>query len=280
MKIAVASGKGGTGKTTVSISLALSLKQPVTYLDCDVEEPNGELFLKLTDEAVEPCYVLVPEVDTERCNGCGDCAELCQFNAIVSQGRYAMVFPELCHSCGGCIRICPHGALSPVNYKIGQIKAAQHEHIHYVQGKLDIGMAMSPPLIKAVKDLVVATDITILDSPPGTSCPMITTVQDADFVLLVTEPTPFGLHDLRLAVETVRELTRPFAVIVNRCDDKHSMVHDYCAQESIEVVLTIPDSLAIARASSCGQTLVSVCPELKAEFRQLVQRIGQWDSGG
>lgn len=273
MKIAVASGKGGTGKTTVSVSLALSADVPVQYLDCDVEEPNGELFLKPEESVTTPSCVLVPKIDTNLCDGCGDCAELCQFNAIASQGEYAMVFPELCHSCGGCVRVCTHHAIEEIPYKIGTLKTGKTQHIHYIQGKLDIGVTMSPPLIREVKCAGKTEELTILDCPPGTSCPMIVTVRDADFVLLVTEPTPFGLNDLKLAVETMRELARPFAVIINRDEKGNRLIDDYCSDEKIDIAMKIPNNREVATACSNGETLLSIWPEYKAKFRQLIGEI-------
>lgn len=275
MKIAVASGKGGTGKTTVSVSLAQSVEQPVYYLDCDVEEPNGDLFLHPEVMSVIPSTVLVPEVDIEKCNGCGDCAELCQFNAIVSQGEFAIIFPELCHSCGGCRRVCPHDAITEIDYQIGEIKTGQADHIKYIQGKLDIGISVSSLLIKDViqRGCEEFDGLMILDCPPGTACPMVGTVREADFVLLVTEPTPFGLHDLKLAVETVRELDLPFSVIINRYNDGNTLIDDYCAEEAIDIALVIPESREIATASSDGHSLISVRPDLKENFVKVLKNI-------
>ncbi len=273
MKIAVASGKGGTGKTTLSVALANAVKQSVQYLDCDVEEPNGNLFLHPQVLAREVITVPIPEVNRSLCNACGECAELCQFNAIVTQGQYALVFPELCHSCGGCIKVCPENAITEIEKPIGSLTRGRSGNIEYIQGKLDIGNAMSPPLIRAVKAEEREDCLTIIDCPPGTSCPMIVTVRDADFVLLVTEPTPFGLHDLKLAVETVRELQRPFAVIINRADAGDDRVEQYCRNENINVLLRIPETRIAAEASSRGETILSVFPEMEEELRAMLAKI-------
>ncbi len=273
MKLAIASGKGGTGKTTLSVALALAVDREVQYLDCDVEEPNGKLFLHPQADSVETVSVPVPYVDRSLCSGCGDCSDICQFNAIVSQGDYAITFPELCHSCGGCTRVCPDEAITEVMHPIGSLTIGRAGQIHCVQGMLDVGVAMSTPLIRAVKEHVTQDGVSIIDSPPGTSCPMIETVRDADFVLLVTEPTPFGLHDLKIAVKTVRELDRPFAVIINRGDQTENCVDAFCEEEGVEVLLRIPENRAIARAYSRGETMLSVLPDLKSELNQVLLKI-------
>lgn len=280
MKIAVASGKGGTGKTTLSVALALVAPQPVMLLDCDVEEPNGHIFLKLDAMGTEPVTVLVPEVDAGACTACGACMRLCRFNAIISLGSKALVFPELCHSCGGCARVCPSGAISEIPQRIGTIDSGTVEHVTLVQGRLDVGHAMATPLIRAVKRHAGLAMPTITDCPPGTSCPMITAVRGADFVILVTEPTPFGLHDLTLAVETVRSLGIPFGVIVNRSDTGDSRVADYCLHEEIPVLLSIPENRRAAEAYSRGESILSAMPDLAAALREIWRRIGLQPGGG
>ena len=273
MRIAIASGKGGTGKTTLSVALANAVKQHVQYLDCDVEEPNGDLFLHPEIQTVEDITVPIPEVDISRCSGCGDCADICQFNAIVTQGSYAMVFPELCHSCGGCSKVCPDNAITEIDQPIGVLSKARSGQIEYIQGRLDIGKAMSPPVIRAVKNAAIDNCLTIIDCPPGTSCPMMVTVSDADFVLLVTEPTAFGLHDLKLAVETVRQLQRPFAVIINRADSGDKLVEQYCRDEQINILLRIPENRIAAQASSRGESILSVFPNLEKELCVMLKKI-------
>jgi len=272
MKLAIASGKGGTGKTTVSVALALSAESAVTYLDCDVEEPNGKLFLQPEVESSQNVSVSVPVVNRNRCTGCGDCADICQFNAIVTQGEYAMVFPELCHSCGGCVYVCPERAITEEMHPIGSLNRGQAGNVRYIEGLLNVGVSMATPVIDAVKDHA-SEGVTIIDSPPGTSCSMVSTVRDADFVLLVTEPTPFGLHDLKIAVKTLEELKRPFAVIINRFEETDNCVDRFCADEGIAVLLRIPDNRKVAEAYSRGESLLSALPELKDEFSQLLSAI-------
>lgn len=272
MKLAIASGKGGTGKTTVSVALALSAESAVTYLDCDVEEPNGKLFLQPEVESSQNVSVPVPVVNRNRCTGCGDCADICQFNAIVTQGEYAMVFPELCHSCGGCVYVCPERAITEEMHPIGSLNRGQAGNVRYIEGLLNVGVSMATPVIDAVKDHA-SEGVTIIDSPPGTSCSMVSTVRDADFVLLVAEPTPFSLHDLKIAVKTLEELKRPFAVIINRFEETDNCVVRFCADEGIAVLLRIPDNRKVAEAYSRGESLLSALPELKDEFSQLLSAI-------
>ncbi|EGQ8101163.1 TPA: ATP-binding protein [Vibrio parahaemolyticus] len=272
MKLAIASGKGGTGKTTVSVALALSAESAVTYLDCDVEEPNGKLFLQPEVESSQNVSVPVPVVNRNRCTGCGDCADICQFNAIVTQGEYAMVFPELCHSCGGCVYVCPERAITEEMHPIGSLNRGEAGNVRYIEGLLNVGVSMATPVIDAVKDHA-SEGVTIIDSPPGTSCSMVSSVRDADFVLLVTEPTPFGLHDLKIAIKTLEELKRPFSVIINRFEDTDNCVDQYCADEDIAVLLRIPESRKAAEAYSRGESLLSALPELKDEFSQLLSVI-------
>lgn len=272
MKIAIASGKGGTGKTTVSVALAQAFGEPVCLIDCDVEEPNSAFFLKPETESIQNVTVPVPDIDSQKCIACGACSNLCVFNAIAVAGKSAMVFPELCHSCGGCTRICPENAITEKPLKIGQLKRGITGSIMAIEGKLKIGCAMAPPLIRAAKKAAPDLPI-IIDAPPGTSCPMITAVSGCDFVILVTEPTPFGLNDLKLAVETVQTLELPFGIIINRSDAGDDRVVEYCQREKISILLQIPESRKIAQAYSRGDSILSAEPELKNKFRTLLQTI-------
>lgn len=275
MVIAVASGKGGTGKTTVALNLARSVNQPVSLLDCDVEEPNAHLFLP-TDLVEEKVVTLpVPEVVGALCNGCGECGKICEYNAIVSFGKKPMIFPEMCHGCGGCIKVCPRGALREIDRRIGVIETTTSENIHLTQGRLDIGISTVPPLIAAVRKHASNHLLTILDAPPGTSCPVVASLRETDFVLLVTEPTPFGLHDLTLAVEMVRELKIPFGVVVNRSGVGDDRVHQYCQKEEIPLLLEIPDDRRIAEAYSRGELIVDALPEYKPLFQELQRQLSQ-----
>lgn len=280
MKLAIASGKGGTGKTTLAVALAQACLGPVYLLDCDVEEPNSHLFLSPNFTRKKTVTVAVPQIDEQRCTHCGQCADFCQFNAIVALPKQTMIFTELCHSCGGCVPICPTNALSETDKAIGTIERGRRDQITLIKGTLDIGQAMSPPVIRAVKKQIKPNYLTIIDCPPGTSCPMITAVRDADFVLLVTEPTPFGLHDLTLAVETLRQLKLPFGVVLNRCDIGDQGVVNYCRQEPIPIMLQIPDAREVAVAYSQGKGLLDALPELKPQLQRLLNTISQRQHGG
>jgi len=273
MQIAIASGKGGTGKTTLSIALAQAWDGPVQLLDCDVEEPNAALFLNLASTTEQAVSVPVPVVDSSRCTGCGQCSKICQFNALAVAGRTVLVFDDLCHSCGGCERICPEHAITEQPRSVGKIVRGQSGNIQFTEGRLNIGHAMAPPVIRAVKKAADPELPVLIDCPPGTSCPMITAVKGSDYVILVTEPTPFGLHDLILAVETVRLLNLPFGVLINRSDAGDNRVVEYCEKENIRLLLQIPESRKIAEAYSRGETLLSAAPELRPVFQEMIQVI-------
>jgi MinD superfamily P-loop ATPase len=272
MILAVASGKGGTGKTTVSVNLARVLGSEVMLLDCDVEEPNCHLFLKSSAVDASIVGIPVPQVDESKCNSCGECSAFCVYHAIASFGTKPLVFPEMCHGCGGCARVCPRIAISEIDHRIGIVETAQAGNITLIQGRLDIGVAVAPPLIRAVKDRLQNGRPAILDSPPGTSCPVISAIRGADLVVLVTEPTPFGLHDLRLAVDMVRELALPFGVVVNRVGIGDDRVHVYCREEKIPVLLDIPDDRRIAEAYSRGELIVDALPEYRNLFLSLMAK--------
>jgi len=276
MKIAVASGKGGTGKTTVATNLALVASRDgrsVAYLDCDVEEPNGALFLKPRIDETRPVQVSIPEVDRSRCTACGQCGQICQYSAIVVMKGNVLVFPELCHGCAGCWLVCPAGAITETHRQTGQLELGQAGKVQFAQGLLNIGEVMSPPVIGAVKATAPDVDVLIVDSPPGTSCPVIESVRDADFVVLVTEPTPFGLNDLKLAVEMVRALELPFAVVVNRADMGDDQTRHYCRQEGIDIIAEIPDDRQVAEAYSRGEMACDVIPRYRNLYGDLLAEL-------
>jgi len=276
MQIAVASGKGGTGKTTIAINLACSIGRmgkDAQYLDCDVEEPNGHIFLKPDIEKTENVTIGVPEVDMEKCNGCGKCGQLCQYSAIICLKDTVMTFEQLCHSCGGCMAVCPQAAIREKQRKIGIAEFGRADGIYYGAGRLDIGAIQSPALIKHVRRKAINNGTVIIDVPPGTSCPVIEAVKGADFVLLVTEPTPFGLNDLELAVEMVRELNIPFAVAINRCDIGDDRVVRYCQQQDIEILLEIPNDRLVAEVYSQGIKIIDALPGYEEKFLQLYEKI-------
>ncbi|MBN1488484.1 MAG: ATP-binding protein [Phycisphaerae bacterium] len=272
MRIAVASGKGGTGKTTVATNLAYVASldgQSVAYVDCDVEEPNGHLFLKPEITSRSPVARQVPEVDPAKCTLCGLCGEICQYSAIVPVGQTVLVYPELCHACGGCVLVCPSGAIAEQPREIGRLETGRAGAIHFVHGLLNIGEAMSPPLIRQVKQAAPDADIVLIDAPPGTSCPVIESVRGADYVLLVTEPTPFGLHDLKLAVEMVRALKMAFGVVINRAGMGDNETATYCRANRIEIIEEIPDDRRIAEAYSRGVMMCEALPEYRSLFEKL-----------
>ena len=274
MILAVASGKGGTGKTTVSVNLARTIGSGVQLLDCDVEEPNAHLFLRGLKTGSEIVTIPIPEVDESLCDACGECGRFCRYHAIVSFGSSPLVFPEMCHGCGGCALVCPRGAIRETGRRVGVVETQEVDGITLVQGRLDIGVAMAPPLIRAVKSRMKNKGMTvILDAPPGTSCPVIATLRGSDFVLLVTEPTPFGLHDLRLAVDMVRELGIPFGVVVNRMGIGDDRVHRFCREQEIPILLEIPDDRRIAEAYSRGELVVDALPEYLSHFATLLWNI-------
>jgi MinD superfamily P-loop ATPase len=279
VNIAIASGKGGTGKTTVAVNLAQVISGPVQLLDCDVEEPNCALFLSPKIEESETVGIPIPQVDEALCTACGECGKFCEFNAIISFKTTPLVFPELCHGCGGCLKVCPEHAICEVDRPIGVVEKGFVGDIGFVQGRLKVGEAMSPPLIAAVKRHFVDKGVTIIDSPPGTSCPVIEAVRGCDMVVLVTEPTPFGLADLVLAVGAVREMQIPFGVVVNRADVGDSRVSDYCDLEKIPVFLEIPNDRRVAECYSRGQTIVDGLPEMSVLFEDLFSAILKHHSG-
>jgi MinD superfamily P-loop ATPase len=275
MILSVASGKGGTGKTLVATSLALSLcgSQPVQLLDCDVEEPNAHILLRPVVEASQPVTVPVPAVDKEKCTYCGLCSDVCAYNAIAVARKVILTFPELCHGCGACSFICPRDAVAEVQREVGVIEKGHAGEISFVGGRLNVGEAMASPVIRAVKDSADPTATVIIDAPPGTSCPVVETIRGSDFCLLVTEPTPFGLSDLATAVEVVRQIGAPLGVVINRDGSGDDAVSEFCAQQQIPVLMRILFDRRIAEAYCRGQTLVAAAPHWRQAFRDLFERI-------
>lgn len=273
MIISIASGKGGTGKTTVATNLAVSLNRDVRVLDCDVEEPNAHLFLHPEITETEEVSTFIPEVQEELCNGCKKCAEICRFRALTVIAGKVLVFQELCHSCYGCVEVCPENAIVEGERVLGVLESGRSGDVGFSHGCLKIGEAMAPPLIKKVRSHEKKAKNTIIDAPPGTSCPVIAAMHGADFVLLVTEPTPFGLHDLRLAVEAVNLLGIPSGLVINRADMGNNRVKEYAEKQNLPVLMEIPFDRKIAEAYSTGKLVVEVMPEYEEQFRDLFRRI-------
>lgn len=275
MKIAIASGKGGTGKTTVSSNLAVYLSETksVVLSDLDVEEPNSGLFIQGELFHSEDKYKMIPAWEEDTCSLCGNCQKVCNYHAIIQLGSQILVFPELCHSCFACSELCPTGSLPMQKQKMGELKHYQQGSFNFVESRITIGEEQSVPLIKQTIDYVNErfdkNTIKIFDSPPGTSCPVLEATKDADFVILVTEPTPFGLHDLKLAVDTMRELKKEFGVVINRFGIGDQNVEKYCAEDNIPILAKIPNSRKIAELYSDGQLAYDKVPEMKEELDKI-----------
>ncbi len=277
MITAVAGGKGGTGKTTVAVNLALSLLgsgKEVQFLDCDVEEPDAHLFLQGMElEKVKDVSLPVPVIDQEKCNHCAKCAKLCEYNALAVIPQETMVFKELCHGCGLCSLVCPLGAISEGKREIGRIEQGKFKGMEFFHGILNIGEAMATPVIGELKKEITAGKEVILDLPPGTACPIIEALGGVDYCILVTEPTPFGLHDLDLAVKLVRTLGIPFGVIINRDGIGDNRVETYCQKEGIKILMKIPHDREIAQLCSEGIPFVKKMPEWQERFLEIFEKI-------
>jgi MinD superfamily P-loop ATPase len=281
VKVAIASGKGGTGKTLISTNLFSILEDYSLYIDCDVEEPNGHLFLKPQNIQSTDVNVLVPEVDESKCTHCGRCGEVCQYHAIISAKKKTLVFPELCHSCGNCVNFCSQKAISEKPRQIGVIEKGLYGTNTVLTGKLNIGEPMAPPVISQLKSSIKNDSITIIDSPPGTSCPVIEAIRNCDYVILVTEPTPFGLHDLGLAIEVVRKLRIPFGVVINKAGIGKEFVEEYCLNQGIKILLKIFHDIDIAKKYSEGELLttsdhykkifIKLYADIRAEMSEVIE---------
>ncbi len=269
MIISIASGKGGTGKTTIATNLASALEDRCQFLDCDVEEPNAHLFLKPDIKSEEKVFKLVPKADMSKCVLCGHCQEVCAFHAIAVVGKKHLVFPALCHGCGACAHLCPYQAIIEEKKQIGVVQIGEVDNIDFFCGYLNVGEAMAPPVIREVKKYIKKDCDVIIDAPPGTSCPVIEAVKGSDFSILVTEPTPFGLNDLKLGVEVLRKLGISFGVVVNRSDLGDDKTTQYCDKENIDILMSIPFDREIAQSYSKGILMVDAIPAYRQKFLKL-----------
>jgi MinD superfamily P-loop ATPase len=278
MNIAIASGKGGTGKTLVATSLAISLhgaNASAALVDCDVEAPNDHLFLQPTYSESRPVTIAVPSIDAERCTHCGECARVCNFHAIAVAPKTVLVFDELCHGCGACSLICPENAITETPHTVGVISRGEAHGMPFAAGELQIGEPLAVPIIHQLTANLPATDYVILDSPPGNACSLVATLKHADFALLVTEPTPFGLHDLRAAVSVARTLGVPAGLVINRAGNPYPALEGYCQEVSLPILMRIPFDRRIAEGYAAGQLLVETLPEYREQFIALAQRIAE-----
>ena len=279
LKIAVASGKGGTGKTTVSVNLAIALKdilkQDIQLVDCDIEEPNDIIFFNLKPTNSKQVGIKIPEINPDKCTYCGICAEVCEYNAIaiIKRAEKFFISEDLCHGCGACSHFCPENAITEKENYIGEVNKYEQNNLKIIEGKLNISESMPTPVLRETLKEVDKNILTIYDAPPGTSCSMVTTISEADYVLLVTEPTPFGFNDLKLAAEVVKDLKKPVGIIVNRADLGNRDVYEYAEKNNIPILLEIPFEKRIAEIYSRGEIIVTEIPEYKEKFFNIYNKI-------
>lgn len=275
MVIVVASGKGGTGKTTVSTNLALYLapEHNLSFMDLDVEEPNAHVFLKPREVEKTPVNKIIPIIDYDKCTFCGLCADICAYNALAVLKNEVMVFPEMCHSCGACMELCPEDAINSIEYEIGHIKYASLPGIKFYEGNLNVGELAAPEVIARVKKYINHEDITIMDAPPGSSCSVVESIKNVDFCILVTEPTPFGLSDLKIMVDLLEKLSIPTGIIVNQHEEEQNIIENYAREKSVPILARIPFDRDIARNYSNGIPFITSLPGYKNIFASIIPEI-------
>lgn len=272
MKIAVLSGKGGTGKTFVSVNLAACAPSAL-YLDCDVEEPNGHLFLKPEHIETETIHTLLPKFDETKCTHCRKCIDICRFNALAFLGNTPRLFPDVCHSCGGCALICPSHAVHEFKHPIGMIECGVHKHVQTVTGILNIGEASGVPIIQAVLDKITSQELVIIDCPPGSACTVMASVEEADYCILVAEPTAFGLHNLNMVYELVSLLKKPCGIILNKTEALHTPIDDFCTTHQLPILGRIPYREHLALLGAKAQIASELDASYQLIFKQLLQAV-------
>ena len=273
MRVAILSGKGGTGKTLLSVNLAAAAKESV-YVDCDVEEPNGALYFRPLNISTEKIYSIIPKVDPEKCTGCRKCVDFCEFNALAHTGDKLLIFEDVCHSCGGCFLVCPEDALSEKNKEVGEVTIGVSDYVTVISGKLNIGEASGIPIIDyLLENSYTYKDCTFIDCPPGSACPVMESVKDADYCLLVAEPTIFGVHNLAMVVELVTLLEKPFGVVLNKCLSGSNPSEDFCKEHGIPILGKIPFDQDIGMINSQGKILARENPAYEKMFNRILQKI-------
>jgi MinD superfamily P-loop ATPase len=275
ISISILSGKGGTGKTTIAVNMALSLDN-VQLLDADVEEPNDYIFIspEIINKDSEPVMRLIPEVDDDKCTACRKCVDFCEYNALAMMLDNVLVFEEVCHSCGGCKIVCPEDAITEKEKELGKIRHDEQKNIDFWQGELNTGEEKAVPVIEKLKNKINHNKKIIIDSPPGTTCPTIEAITDTDYTLVVTEPSPFGVHDLNMVVEMLKKVDQPFSVIINRAEeDSNYLIEDYCRENNINILMKVPFSRKIAELYSRGKAFVGEIEGWENKFKNLYEDI-------
>ncbi len=273
MKIAIASGKGGVGKTTFAVNLASSYDKEINLVDCDVEEPNCHLFFDEIPYKTKEVFNIIPKLDKNLCDNCGICRKFCNYGAIINGKNHPLIFDEMCHSCGGCIKLCPKSALIEEKRKVGEIEFIKHKNINLISGKTTVGTSASPFLIKHTKNMVDNNNLTIFDIAPGSACPVVSGLFGCDVALLIAEPTPFGLHDLKLIVSLIKDMNIPFFIVVNKMEKGNSIIHDFCKAENIKIIMELEENQEISKIYSNGKILVNENQKYKNLFKNLLDEL-------
>ena len=272
MKIAVLSGKGGTGKTFVSVNLAVALGK-CSYLDCDVEEPNGQLFFKPEISEEHKVVEMMPAFDKEKCDGCRKCVEFCKFNALAFIAGRPFVFPEVCHPCGGCTMVCPQDAVSSEEKEVGKVQIGKADNVDFVCGSMNIGEASGVPIIKEIFKRTPENPWIMVDCPPGSGCMAMESISNVDYCILVAEPTEFGRQNLEMVYKLVKIFNKPIGVVLNKCTDERNPSEEFCAENGIDVIGRLPFSRVTGRETAQGNIIYNIDNQMKEEFDQICCRL-------